>query len=192
MKSTKKATCALRRVLLLILILSLALTGCGWGDAGIDTFTSPSGWYSVRADAKSPTSIFDINDVTLTFYFGQSMSPSLEHQLENSTNLGCAYLYFENDDGDRSFIRKTEDPITSETHRAWYNYDGIWTYRHSEVLTIPAELFNKQIGEVRFEVAAVDNRSENKEPGVHTRVRLFYRKTNDGKVEINTTMPFEQ
>ena len=29
MKSTKKATCALRRVLLLILILSLALTSCG-------------------------------------------------------------------------------------------------------------------------------------------------------------------
>ena len=192
MKKTKKGINALRRVLLLILILSLALTGCGQGDAGIDTFTSPAGWYSVTADAKSPMSIFDINDVTLTFYFGQSMSSSLEHELEDGTNLGCAYLYFENDDGERSFIRKTEDPITSETHRSWHDYDGIRTYRHSEILTIPAELFNKQIGEVRFEVAAVDNRSENKDPSVHTRVRLFYRKTNDGKVEIKTTMPFEQ
>ena len=195
MKHAKGTAKILGRVILTVLILSLTLTGCGQeSDNGIDTFTSNSGapGFTITADAKSPTSIFDINDVTLTFYFGQQMSPSLENELENGTNYGCAYLYFENDDVDRSFIRRTEDPLTSETHRAWESWDGIRTYRHSEVLTIPAELFNKQIGEVRFEVAAADNKSENKEPSVVTRVRLFYRKTDDGKIELNAKRPFEQ
>ena len=51
MKSTKKATCALRRVLLLILILSLALTGCRQEEIYADEY--PNWYYGSIFDPQS-------------------------------------------------------------------------------------------------------------------------------------------
>ena len=51
MKSTKKATCALMRVLLLILILSLALTSCGQEEIYADEY--PNWYYGSIFDPQS-------------------------------------------------------------------------------------------------------------------------------------------
>ena len=51
MKNTKKAICALRRVLLLILILSLALTGCGQEEIYADEY--PNWYYGSIFDPQS-------------------------------------------------------------------------------------------------------------------------------------------
>ena len=76
MKHAKRTAKILGRMILTILILSLTLTGCGQEDTGVE-----SGFYDYKeylltdrnlglVAYRSDKSVFDINDVTIEFFYG--------------------------------------------------------------------------------------------------------------------------
>ena len=200
MKNTKKATCALRRVLLLILILSLALTGCGRGDAGLECgfYESNLGGYyrPISVGLKSSKSEFDINDVTLDFHYGFMMGDDIEYDKENVRNYGEFDLYFRSDSGEEYFVRHIDEPLMSEKYRVELDhYNGKWSFNHSEEITVPAELFTEGTGKFQFRVYAVVLRPEVPHYYVgdlkNVIAAVFYYKINDrGMIELSD-QPFD-
>ena len=200
MKSTKKATCALRRVLLLILILSLALTGCGQADESsngeVNLMESPRdlcsySYYNSKV-YNDDKGIFDINDVRLIFYFG-----------EVEYFLGCnfygreprRYINYDvvlvNTDTNNEIIVKTiEDYNTSPEYKCRvYDFDCRKVrYAHSEVIKIPSSLFESESGTIRFMIRGRDEdpnySSDNINPIIAS-TRFDYKIVDFSKVEIN-------
>ena len=165
---TQKGFGFIRRLLLISTALCLCLSGCGWNieqekDQGLESgFYFPYGLNQIglwHAACRSEKNVFDINDVTLTFYYGDDFGyqEDLETYREHSFTYLYYELYFANEALTEILIRHVDEDFVSEKHRCKYrwNESGEVTeiiFNHSEELTIPKELFTKEKGIVYFYV----------------------------------------
>ena len=113
---------------------------------------SPWLYMSVKSDDYT----FDLNDVTLTFYYG-SFFIDPEFHRENSTDVPYFDLYLKNDEGNEIHYKHVDENLISYEYRSEGVYDENYKtigYRHthSEQITIPRELFTKEQGTVSFAI----------------------------------------
>lgn len=142
---------------------------------------------------KSDTNEFDINDVTLDFYYGGYFYNGIEFALENDQNYPTFDLYFVNDQGDRCLVKHSEENFVSDKYSCEVVFDenGYMKeikYNHSEQLTIPAELFTKQSGQIWLEIEGVnilETEPENRKDIFITGICIFY-KVNNGQIILSS------
>ena len=187
MKKTKKAICALRRLLLLILILSLALTSCGQAiDNGFAEGFNPHGGCDDSLPhylaILSERSIYPVDDVLVTYYYGLQMSPNIDTERKQGLYYSEGELYFTNDNSDVYFIRRTDEPLTSEEYRVNVYYESNkLVFNHSETLKIPRELFVGESGFIRLEIRA---KEYNFNEHFHLVYPVMYRFSDNNTVEL--------
>ena len=139
----KNKTKLIAKIMLVVLLLTSALTltaciekegleaGFEWDHAEIGN--------RYFCAYKSHKKEFDINDVTLTFYYGGS------HGIEDSFGL-----YFENEKGDVYLIKKIENHNPDDYKMEWEGMYERKVFSHFEVITIPKELFVDDSGYIWF------------------------------------------
>ena len=165
------------RVLLILMIFSLLVTGCGQNadtnpdnDSG-ETDTSvgavlESGFKKSDAECETPLfhcayrsdkTEFDIDDVTLDFYYGGWFSNlGIDYDLRQH-NFPTFEIYFTNDANDKCFVKRVEENLVSEKYRCKFIYDDDWNFielkfNHSESITIPREIFTENEGVIYFAI----------------------------------------
>ena len=155
----------------------------GPGD-GVNDFFNPA-----VCAYKSDTNIFDIDNVTLKFYFGYIIPDyaTIEYLLETTVNVPTFDIYFEGAyytgsgenlydyEYSEKFLVKTSDMnLISEEYRVTevYNEEPRYiqelVFNHSEILNIPQELFKGEYGMIYFRISGVD---------LHGSVAGFIKKT---------------
>lgn len=141
---------------------------------------------------KSETNEFDINDVTLDFFYGGYYYNGAEHAIENYLNCPTFDLYFVNDQGDQYLVKHVEENFVSEKYSCEIVFDEKHDpkkikFNHSETLTIPPELFTEPSGCVWFEVRGINTWNPDS-LGRITGICLFY-KVENGKVRLYSQDP---
>lgn len=111
---------------------------------------------------RSDTNTFDIDNVTLTFYFGGIFGPDVNFYREHAMNVPEFDIFF----GDSNFepiqlIRHSNDNFVSEEYNVTLLIDENYNtteikYNHSEIVTIPKELFTKQQGIINIGIGGID------------------------------------
>ncbi len=146
---------------LIMLFTALTLSGCGIFYQGIEC-----GFYyrDIRSDFfcayNTDKREFNIDDVTLTFYYGGNYKLSNDGKYYATEELGTTCpnfeLHFVNENGDRYLIRNIEEDFYSEKYMVTFN-DLLCpipitkvTFQYSEDITIPSELFVSDSGYIRF------------------------------------------
>lgn len=110
----------------------------------------------------SETNTFDIDNVTLTFYFGADFSSDINQELEFVRNIPEFDVYFADADRNPIYtIRHSTENFVSEEYRVTWIFDENYNvkekiYNHSESITIPKELFTEEQGVIRFYVSGIN------------------------------------
>ena len=157
--TTKKRKNGVYRVFLILMMVVLLATGCeqnsplppeesaGTLSVGLeDGFQSSNGDESPRylCAYRSDKTEFDIDDVTLAFYYGGYYYNGAEYELENLSDFPYFDLYFSDDGGERYFVKRVEENFVSEKYNINFTYDENRsvikrTFNHSEVIRINAK-----------------------------------------------------
>lgn len=111
---------------------------------------------------KSETNTFDIDNVTLTFYFGGVFAPNISEELISGSNIPEFDLYFANAQQEPIYtIRHSFDNFVSEEYRlTWELIESSnfvkMQFNHSEKVTIPREIISESHGIIRFCVGGIN------------------------------------
>ena len=163
------------RVMLIILLLTSALSLGACGNKGLEAGfvwrNHPDSTSDYFCAYKSDKREFDINDVTLTFYYGGHYGieyPSFE-------------LYFENENNDIYLIKKVDDH-NPEDYLIDTDYKKLFAkdkrvFNHSEIITIPKELFINDNGYILFVLAY--EYEQNMKPDRLATIGILYEKRGD-------------
>ena len=106
---------------------------------------------------RSDKTEFDIDDVTLDFYYGGWFTNlGIEYDLQ-LYNFPTFEIYFTNDAHDRCFVKRVEENLVSEKYRCKFIDDDDWNateiiFNHSESITIPREIFTENEGVIYFAI----------------------------------------
>ena len=173
----------LAKVMLIIMISSvLTLVSCkGDGlEAGFKMSIRGSGEVNLFSLAyKSDTDQFDINNVTLTFYYGVACEDDIEYVRKTRFNYPNFELYFYNDEQTHILARRVEENLVSEKYRCWIGRGSRMVFNHSEELTIPKELFTKETGVICLGLYGADARTNEEEPKLLNLIEIYYKKDGD-------------
>ena len=183
---------------LIILTLLIAFTSCVTDESKLDDtlrggFDSDGGCESpaFKAAFECDKRVFDIDDVTLTFYYGHTYGINEEH-LENYRRHGVDYpqfdLFFKNED-DRYLIRHVDENLISTKYSCTEFSEGSIVFAHSETITIPNDLFTKEKGCVSFRISGF-NSSQQKDEQLCI-IGLYYVKT-DNTITLYSYMEYHQ
>lgn len=112
---------------------------------------------------KSDKNAFDINNVSLLFYYGGNYSQGIDYELENVHNFPSFSLYFTNDEGEKILVKNLNENFVSEKYSCDVEYDKKYNiininYRHSEFITIPKNIFSKENGQIWLEIHSANQR----------------------------------
>ena len=133
-----KRTRSICRVLLILMIFSLFVTGCGQnidtnpdndgGDPNTNVVTVLENGFKLSNDAdetpifycayRSDKTEFNINDVTLDFYYGGYYYQGAEYELENAHDFPSFELYFTDNEGNKFFVKRVEENFVSDKYTA--------------------------------------------------------------------------
>ena len=136
---------------------------------------------------------FDIDDVTLEFFWGADLVYDMEYAIYLSDDYPefdvCFY-----DEYDQYFIVKhIEEPFVSEKYLAEVTREnGVVTdikYNYSEMLTIPKEIFSKDKSYIWFSLKGMNYSKINYGEKTIAAILIYYKKS-DGKI-ILSSKPFE-
>ena len=140
----------LARVMLVVLLFSSAinLAGCGGKglEAGFKWKNETDAWRDYYCAYRSDEREFNINDVTLTFYYGGNT---------NGIEFPFA-IYFMNEEEDIYLIKEVKDHnpedylVNDEYNKILFTYKYTRIFNHSEIITIPADLFVNDSGYILF------------------------------------------
>ena len=185
-----------KRVVLMILILSLALTGCAQGEEEVDSslegiedgFTCETYFPSFIMGVRSNKSRFNVNNVCFDIYIGQTIFDGTKYYGEHLT-AGKASLYVFNDSNIVKLTLRTEKPLTSKDYYAKYANKKI-TYNYCEALSIPRDLFSQNEGCIIMTLRATvyDNYNDRwkcEEPADLCFLRFDYKMVDENIVELS-------
>ena len=138
---------------------------------------------------KSDINEFNIDDVTLEFFFGGHYASGVEHELSHSRNYPTFDLYFVDEEGNRYFVKRIEENFVSDKYSCEVVYDENWyiteiRYNHSEQITIPSEVFTKENGQIWFEIHSANANDIEPEVKCITGISIFYQVSN-GRVVLS-------
>lgn len=124
----------------------------------------------------SDTNKFDIDNVSLTFFYGGWFSPDINFELENGINIPEFDVYFGDSDHEPIYtIAHKNENYVSEKYRCRITSDEshlvIINFNYSEKITIPRSLFSEDQGVIRFCISGTDVNAEN--PKYHI-ISLIY------------------
>lgn len=196
----------IHRVLLILIIVSLFVTGCeqlGIKIPGRDKDTVSSGVESgfkpsssdemnpFHCAYKSDKTEFDINDVTLDFYYGVSYYESAEYFRENIWDIPYFEVSFTTDDNKKFVVKRVEENLVSEKYRCEYIRDENLKiieikYNYCETLTIPAEIFTEESGVIYFGFRGDNIRVQDPEHREIGGGKAIFYKVKDGKVILSS------
>ena len=128
---------------------------------------------------KSDTNEFDIDNVTLDFFFGGHYHSGVEFELTHGRNYPAFDLYFIDEDDNKFFIKHIEENFVSEKYSCEVTHDEHWhiteiKYNHSEKLTIPSEIFTKENGVIWFSIYSIHANDIEQAVRCITCVKIFY------------------
>ena len=180
MKPFYKQTRYIFRVLLILLIITLSVTGCGQKsgfEKGFDYTFTPT---RIMFGAKSDTDTFPKNDVTFDLYYGV-------HDVKDDKKYGTDPKTFYQKEGDETvffglyicdaehsldvmndmeisdykmienhyFVKEiSEEEAFSDEYGFTMSYWKGITYNHSETITIPTEFFEEETGSFAIKLIA--------------------------------------
>lgn len=186
-------------ILIILTAFNIFATGCDFwkkdtGDEegkGLDSESeqSSNGWIESAfcCEYKSDKTVFDIDDVTLDFYYGVHLLHPEERE-EEMFNIPSFDLYFSNEENHRILIRHVEEDFVSEKYRCYYVKDenGKITskhhYNHFETHTVPKELFTQESSFFYFSVY----RTNSAPPDMCITSALIYYKLDGEKVTLSS------
>ena len=196
LNSTKRIN-KICKMLLVLIIISVSFTGCMWNNIlGTNTQNPLEGGFKFSAPDspretppsppprfcayKSHKSEFNINFVILDFYYGAYYPGGIESELKQGDNFPCFELYFENDDGDRFFVKQVKENYVSEK----YGCDVIKKnnsiievkFNHSEKLWIPKKLFTKESGVIYFRIYGENPRHSFPKTQTIASIKIYYQR----------------
>lgn len=136
---------------------------------------------------QSDQKIFDINDVTLDFYYGAIGGPMSGYK----DRCVVTTVHFKHKDQERKVIKVLEESIFSEKYDI-YDTDRLFVnvldleYNYSEKITIPKELFINETGSITFNIySEVFNENGVSGASYGTSQPIYYKVTGN-KVELST------
>ena len=142
------------RVMLVILLISSAINLAGCGNKGLEAGESKYGDFipMFMCGYKSDNNEFDIDNVTLDFYYGCTAYKYSVPRFE---------LYFSDEKENMYLIKKVDEELTSEKYNIETKYVPFLmrsfinnlTYNYCEKITIPKELFDKKEGYLFFMIS---------------------------------------
>ncbi len=182
----KEDTRVLRRIsamLLIILTFTVCATGCDLSnifnfgeknDNEQDDDSNISGpIYEIGyCTYKSDKTVFDIDDVTLDFYYSNKVMNQvgdlkfLPGFVENAMSIPYFELFFVDEEENKYLIKRVEENFISEKYISKVTFEDDLVenvfrptdikYNHSEAITIPKELFKKDKGVIKFEIRGLN------------------------------------
>ena len=144
----------------------------------------PSLLYLPRGAYKSDKTEFELDDVTLEFYYGIRLDDMHSIKLHVG-DIPKFELCFLNEDGDRITVRKVKENFISEK----YKLDLTWNleirkfnvkYNYSESITIPKEIFTRECGIITFVIVGDSIFDEKVIPDYClVKLNIFYKKIDE-------------
>ncbi len=209
-----KKTRMLISILLVVICVLISLQGCGFlsrwrtptEEEGISIgFQYENSQGSLVTAIKSDKKVFEIDDVTLDFYYGGIASDSLSDSvalyfISGRNNLFTDLIVddYKNIDGCYFIKEMTIEEYESgpfDIEQRWgpkqKNEKNTVYFHFVDTLTVPKEVFSESQGEFYFIAAYLRTNKENNLAEVHNprganRQILYYTKMEDGYVELNT------
>ena len=121
-------------------------------------FTLPNDGCEIRefhCAYRSMKTEYDIDNVTLDFYYGGIYYPDIEYQL-NFYDIPLFELYFKEAGGEKYLIKRVEENFISKKYYCDVLEDGEYNiniiFNYSESITIPKEIFTKDSGLLFFQI----------------------------------------
>ena len=183
---------------LILLSLLISVTSCVTDESKLDD--TLKGGFDLDGGCESPAfkaafecdkRVFDIDDVTLTFYYGHGFGND-EDRLKHERKCGIDYpkfdLLFKNEDNSY-LIRHVDENFISAKYGCNKFSDGSWVLVYSEIITIPKDLFTKEKGCVSFRISGFN--SSRQEYELLCTIGLYYVK-NDNTVTLYNAMEYYQ
>ena len=144
---------------------------------------------------KSDKSEFDIDDVTLEFFYGGYYSYRLNGEIVQKEFLDYPWfeIYFVNEDKSSIFVKRVEEDIISDKYACDFiyredeinefgNYMIYVEFNYSEILTIPKEIFTKESGKIYFAIYSEDLKAFEPEFRCITSQILYYKVMGDAVI----------
>lgn len=188
------------RVLLILLIFSLLVTGCRRNitnqnniskglENGFNLASSSEPMPTLFCAYKSDTTKFDIDNVTLDFYYGGYYYQGVQFELENTYDFPSFELYFTNDNGEKFFIQRVEENFVSEKYscdivRDKKGHFSEIIFKHTESITIPKEIFTEEHGVIYFAIYSANVKEINPTVKCITGTYIYYKMV-DGKIVLS-------
>lgn len=151
----------------------VGLAGCGAIDLGMESGSHGDSTSPIRYKVNSQKSKFDVNNVTLDFYYGcyghfghDGNTEPICHVLYfcdglysgelNQAGIGIYFDDYHNIDN-RYFIKEIScDEFNSDEYSVTYHFMWVPKIKHHEAITVPAEVFARESGKFVFQIAAVN------------------------------------
>jgi len=183
-------------ILFILTFTGFMLTGCNnslsVGFDGVRGDPAPSDYCAYSSDVSE----FNINNVTLEFYYGGIFSEDIEYERSHGKNIGKIKLYFQNPAiseffildpvtyENLYFIKESDEDYTSETHR-WKG--NLYEAGEGDIITIPKDLFVNERGVIGFYVFGKDKNQidyPNNEYKCVSGINIYY-KVNGDRVKLS-------
>ena len=196
------------RLFLLLMMTALLLTGCEQNpspppeeNGGTPSVGVEDGFYSHGDDAlpyycayRSDKTVFDIDAVTLDFYYGGRYYSNLEHYLETVASIPSFDIYLSDRKHVKILVKHVEENFVSEKYRCELISDENWNFiekkfNYSESITIPKEIFTEESGVIYFTIFGANVRETEPQMKSLTWIDIQY-KVMDDKVVLTSNKAF--
>lgn len=142
---------------------------------------------------KSNKTEFDMDDVTLFFFFGGYYKSGVEYEIKHSS-FPTFELYFGDDYGRKFLVKQIEENFVSQKYSCDVIYDQNHyiteiVFNHSEKITIPKEIFTEETGKIYFLISGKNEVQNNASEIIITSTYVFYKKV--GEKVVLSTEPIE-
>ena len=189
---------SLLRACALLLLFALTLTGCRQDTPDVndgeksDTTDSIS-YYTIhdKMDPDIPFStgytsdvrVFEsASDVKLNFFWG--VEGNYEDAISAGFHIKETEIYFRQvSEKDGILVKTNDDELTGENYEMEIIKGQFPTYTHSELLTVPEEMFRNEVGQIYFVVRG-KNYGTASIKTIDIRTSVYYKRLDDGKIEI--------
>ena len=132
---------------------------------------------------KSDITAFEIDKVSLEFFWGGWYPSGIEIELARGSNYPEFDLYFKNEEGEMiQHIKHVDENFVSEK----YSCDVVWNdgyeeikFKYSENISVPAEAFTDESGYIYFMIYGTNIKTQTQRYECITCIRIYYKVIGD-------------